>query len=218
MSVTRRRMLQGLGALPFAAIAPWLELYEPPTLTRGVVAPLMAGSVTNPTGTVSGNSLTGLQDAYTGNFGGLTCPAGATMAQWQMLTLLSNAADACTSGTPFQAGELTVRVVLLGTNALPDCAPVYPPAADLPLVFDIAVPAPALNPGTSDGAERYARVFFNKAKNNGQAGNDVEATSGTVTITRADSTQYEGSFNVSFPAGGSFSGAFTAPWCGTPPA
>jgi hypothetical protein len=175
----------------------------------------MSGSVTNSTGSVSGNSLTGLQDAYTGHWSGLVCPEGAAMAQWQMVVLASNATDACGSGNPFLPGELTVRVTLVGYKELPDCAPVYPPTGDLPVTLTV----PAVNHDTSQGVHLVARAYFNKAKSNGQGGNDVEATGGTVTLARMDNQQYEGSFSLTFPQGGTAAcEAFTAPWCGTPPA
>lgn len=182
-----------------------------PLPATGAVA-LTAGSVTNPTGTVAGNDLTTLKDAYAGNFGGLQCPADVAMAQWQMLVLLSNAADACTSGNPFLAGELTVRFVFVGYRELPDCAPVYPPAADLPLTWTL----PNWR-DTSDGVHRSLAAYFNKARSNGQAGNDVQATGGTVTFTAMDATSYQGSYNLQFPSGGSAAGSFVAPWCGTAP-
>lgn len=173
----------------------------------------MPGSVTNPTGSVNGNSLTGLQGAYTGHWAGIICPAGAAMAQHQYAVLLSSVADPCGTGTPFQPGELTIRAVITGYIELPDCAEVYPPAADLPITLTV----PIVNHDTSDGVHRVARAYFNKAKSNGQGGNDVEATGGTVTLTRMDATQYEGSFDLTFPSGGSFSASFVAPWCGTAP-
>lgn len=202
----RRQFLAAGAALALAACTD-----RPTSIPMGATLP--AGSVTNPTGSVNGNSLTGLQDAYTGHFGGILCPVGAAMAQWNHAVLLSNAADACGTGNPFMGGELTVRVVLVGYNELPDCAPVYPPAADLPLTFTV----PAVNLDTSDGVHRLVRVYFNKAKANGSGGSDIEATSGTVTFTRADNVQFEGSVDLTFPSGGSFSGSFVAPWCGTAP-
>lgn len=206
----KRRTLLGLGAVPFAAVAPWLQPYETPRLTRSVA--VLTGSVTNPTGSVNGNSLTGLQDAYTGHWGGIVCPVGAAMAQWQHAVLLSDAADACTSGTPFLPGELTIRFVLVGYIELPDCAPVYPPSGDLPITF--TVPA---NQDTTDGVHRLVRVYFNKAKNNGQGGTDVEATGGTVTFTAMNNSQFEGSYDLTFSSSGSAAGSFVAPWCGTAP-
>ena len=172
------------------------------------------GSVTSPTGSVSGNSLTGLQDAYAGHFGGIVCPAGGAMAQWNHAVLLSDCAGACASGNPYVANELTVRLVLFGYKELPDCASVYPPAADLPRTFVV----PNVLQDTSDGVHRSVLgAYFMKAKASGAVGNDVAAVSGTVTLTRADNVQYEGSATLVFPSGGSLSGGFVAPWCGTAP-
>lgn len=174
------------------------------------------GSVNNPTGSVSGNSLTGLQDAYTGNWSGLLCQVDSAQPQFQHVVLLSDAADACGTGNPYVANEVTVRLLLWGykdLGALPNCLSIYPPAADLPLSF--SVPDVQLN--TSDGVHRYAKAAFMKARSNGGAGSDVWAIGGTVTLTRADNVQYEGSASLTFPSGGSFSGSFVAPWCGAAP-
>lgn len=171
------------------------------------------GSVTNPTGSVNGQSLTGLQDAYAGNFGGLICPAGGVQAQWNHVVLLSSAADACTTGNPYIANEVTVRLVLWAFNELPDCAGVYPPTADLPLTFTVQ----DVQQTTTDSVTRAARAYFMKAKANGGIGNDIAATSGTVTFTRMDSGQYEGTIDLAFPSGGSADASFVAPWCGTAP-
>jgi len=197
-----RRILQGLG---------WAEVGDAYTEEDW---PLVPGSVTNPTGSVSGNSLTGLQGAYSGHWGGITCPAGAAMAQWQMAVLLSSADDPCGTGSPFLANELHVRLVLTGYKELPDCAAVYPPATDLPITLTV----PIVNHDTSEGVHLVARAYFNKAKSNGSGGNDVEATGGTWTFTRMDNSQYEGSVSLTFPNEGSFScSGYVAPWCGTPP-
>lgn len=174
------------------------------------------GSVTNPTGSVNGNSLTGLQDAYTGNASGLYCQVDTAQPQFQHVVLLSDCANACTTGNPYVANEVTVRLLLWGykdLGALPNCLSVYPPAADLPLAFSV----PDVQLTTSDGVHRYVRAYFMKARNNGGAGSDVAATGGTVTFTAMNSTQYEGSASLTFPSGGSFSGSFVAPWCGAAP-
>jgi hypothetical protein len=109
-----------------------------------------------------------------------------------------------------------VRLVLWGykdLGPLPNCLSVYPPAADLPLTFQV----PDVQLNTSDGVHRYVRAYFMKARNNGNPGSDVAATGGSVTLTRADSVQYEGSASLTFPSGGSFAGGFVAPWCGAAP-
>jgi len=196
----RRQFLAATAAAALVPLAP-----------KEDAAPM--GSVTNPTGSVNGNSLTGLQDAYAGNFGGLLCPAGGVQAQWNHVVLLSSAADACGTGNPYVGGEVTVRLVPLGWIGLPDCAPVYPPPGDLPLTFTV----PDVQLVTSDGVTRIVRAYFMKAKANGGLGNDVAATGGTVTFTRMDATAYEGSATLTFPSGGSFSGSFVAPWCGQAP-
>jgi len=68
------------------------------------------GSVANPTGSVNGNSLTGLTDAYAGNFGGLLCPAGGVQAQWNHVVLLSSQAGlACPTAPPCTRRLLTCR-------------------------------------------------------------------------------------------------------------
>lgn len=201
---SRRTFLAATAAaLPLSALA-----------TRGAAA-VPAGSVTNPTGSVAGNSVGGLRSAYTGEFGGIVCPAGTAMAQWNHLVLCSNAADACASGSPFLAGELTVRAVLFSYIELPDCASPYPPAGDLPLVMSVASGGGPYD--TSDGVHRYISGYFNKAKASGQAGNDVAATGGSFTFTRMDNVQFEGSYSLTFPSGGTAAGSFVAPWCGAAP-
>jgi len=97
----RRQFLAATAAAALVPLAP-----------KEDAAPM--GSVTNPTGSVNGNSLTGLQDAYAGNFGGLLCPAGGVQAQWNHVVLLSDCANACTTGSPYVGNELTVRLVPLG--------------------------------------------------------------------------------------------------------
>jgi hypothetical protein len=199
----RRQLLQGLGALPFL-----------PLIDHREASTLVAGSVTNPTGTVSGQSLTGLQDAYAGNFGGLICPAGGVQAQWNHVVLLSSQANACTTGNPYSSNEVTIRLVLWAFNELPDCAGVYPPSGDLPLTFTVQ----DVQQTTSDSVTRAVRAYYMKAKATGGLGNDVAATGGTVTFTRMDNVQYEGSYSLTFPSSGSAAvDGFVAPWCGTAP-
>jgi len=60
------------------------------------------GTVADPAGSVKGQTLTGLVDAYTGNWGGLngtssttTTQLGTAKAQWQHAVLLSDHAGAC---------------------------------------------------------------------------------------------------------------------------
>lgn len=174
----------------------------------------MPGSVTNPTGSVKGNSLTGLLDAYTGNFGGsaLTIPP-----QWQHVVLLSGTTGACAregSGGGYAADELTVRISLFGwwdTNG--QLPPVQPAAADLPLTLTVNANPLAI---TSDGVTRKVQPYFMKARSNGGTGSDVAATAGTVTFPRMDAVQYEGSYDLSFGAD-HITGSFVAPWCGSAP-
>jgi hypothetical protein len=176
-------------------------------------ATLPAGSVTNPTGTVGGNNLTALQDAYTGHFGGILCPVGGAMAQWNHAVLLSSQASACTVGNPYSSNELTLRLVPFGYIELPACASPYPPAGDLPLTFTV----PNVLQTTTDGVHRSVLgAYVMKAKSNGGVGNDIAATSGTVTFTAMDSTSFAGSFDLYFGAAHA-TGSFVAPWCGTAP-
>lgn len=168
-------------------------------------------TVTTPTGNVKGSDLSTLRDAYTGHWSGILCPVGAAMAQWQLAILLSDAADACGSGSPFVPNEVMLRLVVVGYNELPDCAPVYP-SSGLP----IALRVPVVNADTVDGVHLVCRAYFNQARSNGGAGSDVEATGGAVTLTRMDSTAFEGSYTLTFPNGGAAAGSFAAPWCGPP--
>jgi hypothetical protein len=84
MYVNRRTLLQALGAVPFAAVAPWLEPYVTPRLSRGGMAAPM-GSVTNPTGTLGGVSFADLADAM--------CRADDLSYGFQDLILFSNRTD-----------------------------------------------------------------------------------------------------------------------------
>ena len=171
------------------------------------------GTVTNPTGTVSGHNLATLQDAYTGHFSGLQCPAGGAQAQWNHAVLLSSQANACGVGNPYSSNELTLRIVLFGYADLPDCASPYPPSGDLPLTFTV----PNVVQDTSEGTHRSVlQAYVMKAKASGGVGNDIAATSGTVTFTRMDSTQFEGSYDLRYGTSRA-TGSFVAPWCGTAP-
>lgn len=177
----------------------------------------MSGSVTNPTGSVKGVSLTGLADAYTGNWGGLngtysgtTSPVGVTLAQAQHLVLLSATTGACAregSGGSFAANEVTLRFVMLAYADLPDSMTTIPAAADVPLTFPTGAWVT-----TSDGVHRRATGTFMKAKSNGAAGTDSVATSGSVTFTTMDATEYAGSYDLYFGTD-HVTGSFSAPWC-----
>jgi hypothetical protein len=166
------------------------------------------GSVTSPTGSVNGNSLTGLQDAYTGNYGG---SAQTIPPQGQHVVLLSNVAGACVregSGGVYAAAELTVRLtVVFYWNNNGQLTPIQPPSADLPLTFTAGTWLTS-----SDGVNRVVNPYFMKARNNGGAGSDVAATGGTVTFTRMDTTAYEGSYDLWFGSD-HITGSFAAPWC-----
>jgi hypothetical protein len=170
------------------------------------------GTVTNPTGSVKGNSLTGLQDAYTGNYSG---SAQTIPPQWQHAVLLSDQTGACTregSGGSYGPSELTVRFTMIGYwNTNGQLPPVQPPAAVMPLTFQATAWLQ-----TSDGVQRVCNPYFMKARSNGGTGSDVAATSGTVTFTRMDATNYEGSYDLYFGSD-HITGSFVAPWCGTAP-
>ena len=174
------------------------------------------GSVTNPTGSVKGVGLTGLVDAYAGNWGGLngtydgtTTPSGPILAQAQHLVLLSNSAGACAregSGASFAANEITLRLVMLVYADLPDSITTIPPS---PVTFQTGVWDVA--PATA-GTHRRATATFMKAKANGAAGTDTIATSGSVAFAVMDDTAYEASYDLWFGAD-HVTGSFVAPWC-----
>lgn len=177
----------------------------------------MTGSVTSPTGSVKGNSLTGLCDAYTGNFGG---SALTTPPQWQHAVLLSATTGACAregSGNGYAANELTVRMTMTGYRNSPAgvLPPVQPPPGDLPLTFQ--ADGTWLATSESPAVQRACKVYFMKAKANGSAGSDVAATAGTVTFTVMDAdgsgtSGYSGSYDVYFGTD-HITGSFVAPWC-----
>jgi hypothetical protein len=167
------------------------------------------GTVTNPTGIVKGHDLTHLADAGSDAFSGLIDPVGMTQAQWQCYALLSDH-TACGA---LEANEITLRFNLFGYADLPNSAPPYPPAADLPLTFQ----ANQLLT-TSDGVHRTCKPYVNQASSRGKAGVDAGATSGTITITRMDAGGVEGSWDLLFNGDHTTGDGFAAPWCGTPPA
>lgn len=167
------------------------------------------GTVTNPTGSVKGVPLTGLVDAYTGNYGG---SAAASPPQWQHVVLMSATSGACGregSGGGYAPSEVTLRFTLVGYwNTAGQLPPVQPPAADLPLTFQ----ASGVWLTTSEGVQRYLKAYFMKARSNGGVGTDVAATSGTATFTTATNGTYDGSYDLWFGSDHA-TGAFTAPWC-----
>jgi hypothetical protein len=175
----------------------------------------MTGSVSNPTGSVKGISLTGLCDAYTGNYGG---SALTTPPQWQHAVLLSGTTGACSregSGGSYAANELTVRFTMIGYRNSPAgvLPPVQPPSGDLPLTFQ----GDGTWLVTTDGVSRQLKAYFMKAKSNGAASGDTAATSGTVTFTTMDAagsgtSNYEGSYDLYFSTD-HITGSFVAPWC-----
>jgi hypothetical protein len=191
------------------------------------------GSVTNPTGSVKGNSMTGLVDAYTGNWGdnstgtydGTTSPLGGAQAQAQHAVLLSDKVGACSregSGGSYATNELTLRLTSIVYADLPYSMTTIPPAADLPLTFHPGqwVTTSEADPNVIDPAtgqpkryvHRIINPYFMKAKSNGGRGTDVAATSGTVVLTAADATHYAGSYDLNFN-GDHITGSFDAPWC-----
>lgn len=177
----------------------------------------MSGSVTSPTGSVKGHSLTGLVDAYTGNWSGLngtydgtTAPMSGAQAQAQHVVMLSDQTGACSrkgSGGPYAGSELTVRLTMITYADLSGSITTIPAATDVPLTFTAGTWLT-----TSDGAHRVVNPYFMQARNNGGAGSDVAATGGTVTFTRMDSVAYEGSYDLYFN-GDHITGSFAAPWC-----
>jgi len=178
----------------------------------------VSGSVTNPTGSINGNSLTGLVDCYTGNWGGLNGTYSGTttamppaLAQAQHVVLLSATTGACSregQGGAYAGNELTVRLTFVVYADLPNSMTTIPPAADLPITYPAAGWVT-----TSDGAHRVVTPYFMKAKANGGRGSDTTATSGTVTLTAADAVTYTGSYDLHFGATDHVTGSFDAPWC-----
>lgn len=170
------------------------------------------GSVTNPTGTVSGHSLTGLTDAADYAFSGFTTPQGSVPAQWQFVCLASDHANVCqdANGT-FRGGEITLRFLFIGYADLPNNAPVYPPSADLPVTFSANGTVT-----TSDNVHRTCKPYVMQAKSNGNAGTDTAATSGSITVSQFDSSGVSLSWDLYFGTSHT-TGSLTSSWCGTPP-
>jgi hypothetical protein len=210
----RRQFLTFAGTAGLAVALAGCGIPDHPVSATGAAA-LTAGSVTNPTGSVGGNNLSTLVDAYTGNFGGITEPLGTTQAQWNYLSLLSATPDPCArkgAGGLYAPNELLLLFVLVGYADLPNPAPWQPPAEALPLTFTGAAWLE-----TSDQVYRQCLPQVMRATKGGKPGNAVVATGGTVTFTRYDATSQDGTYDLSFPDGGTAAGSFTAPWCGPPP-
>lgn len=177
----------------------------------------MSGSVTSPTGSVKGHSLTGLVDAYTGNWSGLngtydgtTTPLSGAQAQAQHVVLLSDQVGACSregSGGSYGGSELTVRLTMIVYADLPNSMTTIPPSADVPLTFTANTWLT-----TSDGVHRVVNPYFMQASRNGGAGTPTQASGGTVTFTQADSTAYAGSYDLYWGTD-HITGSFSAPWC-----
>ncbi len=165
------------------------------------------------TGTVKRIPLGGLTDAASYGFTGYVSPPGPGVnAQWQFISLASDHAGVCAdAGGTFQDSEITFRLVLSGYADSPASAPVYPPAASLPLTM-----TPGQLVTTSDGVHRQCNPYVMQASN-GRAGTDHAATSGTVTVTQWDAGGVTASWNLAFN-GDATTGSLSAPWCGTPPA
>jgi hypothetical protein len=179
----------------------------------------VSGSVSNPTGSVGGKSLTGLRDALT-MFSGITEPIGTTNGQWQLVALLSDTSGVCSryagGQMNYAANELTLRIVVTGWNEAPASAPWAPPGSDLPLTLPVVDPGPD-GTLTSDGVNRVLRVYVMQAGKNGRPGNDTAATSGTVTFTAVSDVDpgkgQSGSYDLYFGTS-HVTGSFVAPWCG----
>lgn len=177
----------------------------------------VAGSVTNPTGSVNGTSLTDLTDAYTERSGYTVSPGPGIMAQWQQWVELSNHTDQCGRYRTNKryAGEKTLRLVVTGWKAYPDDAPAEVPTADLPLTIQVQPGGGSGNVVvTSDGVSRQLRAYQMNATSRCQPGSDTEASSGSVTFTAWDATTVDGSYDLYFGTS-NVTGTFTAPWCST---
>jgi hypothetical protein len=180
------------------------------------------GTVANPTGSIKGQTLTGLVDAYTGNWGGLngsnsatTTQVGTARAQWQHAVLLSDHTGACGregSGGGYAGNEVTVRLTMIGFADLTS-----PPATpgsigtipSTPLTFTANVWQPPL--GTA-GEHRVITPYYMKTRSSGRATRDTPATGGTIAFTRMDAAAYAGSYDLYFGTD-HITGSFVAAWC-----
>lgn len=157
------------------------------------------------TGTVKRIPLSGLADAASYGYS-----AGGPPYQWQFMSVASDHAGVCAdAGGTWRDSEITLRLDMIG-YAPSGPAPVYPPAADLPLAMTANQ---ALT--TSDGVQRTCVPYVMQAKN-GNQGTDQGATSGTVTVTQWDSAGVAASWDLYFGSDHA-TGSLSAPWCGAPP-
>jgi len=180
------------------------------------------GTVADPAGSIRGQTLTGLVDAYTGNWGGLngtssttTTQLGTAKAQWQHAVLLSDHAGACGregSGGRYAGNEVTVRLTMIGFADLTS-----PPATpgsittipSTPLTFTANVWQPPLS---TPGEHRVINPYYMRTRSNGRPTGDTAATGGTITFTQMDATSYAGSYDLYFGTD-HITGSFVAPWC-----
>jgi hypothetical protein len=192
------------------------------SVASGSTAEAAGGTVANPTGSIKGQTLTGLVDAYTGNWGGLngtssatTTQVGTAKAQWQHAVLLSDHTGACDregSGGGYAGNEVAVRLTMIGFADLTS-----PPATpgsiatipSTPLTFTANVWQPPLS---TPGEHRVINPYYMKTRSNGRATRDTAATGGTITFTQMDATSYAGSYDLYFGTD-HMTGSFLAPWC-----
>lgn len=184
----------------------------------------MSGSVTNPTGSVGGKNLSGLVDAET-VFAGSTAPVGGQMAQWQSGAVLTDKPGVCSrlvnGMQTYLANEMTLQIVVTGWKPYADGAdnnaPWAPPAADLPLTLPVT-PDTTGSDGSTDsgGVHRIAQAHVMQASKTGRAGNNIDATGGSITITAVDDADPDrgqsGSYDIAFGTE-RVTGSYVAPVC-----
>jgi hypothetical protein len=134
------------------------------SVASGSTAEAAGGTVANPTGSIKGQTLTGLVDAYTGNWRGLngtssatTTQVGTAKAQWQHAVLLSDHTGAC--GREGSGGGYAGNEVGRPATPRPPAGPSPSPRWMRPRTPArmTCTSAPTTSPGRSShpGAERW---------------------------------------------------------------
>jgi hypothetical protein len=212
LAMTRRRLLQGLGALPFAVLTPSQE-------ARMTCPTTTVGSVTAETGSVAG--LPGVfEDAFTQK----DPPGAAFQYQWQLWVELSSHAGAAErfQRNERKQGELWLLLVLIGGHVIrvtggPD---VGDPTNTDPVsyragVYEVGVPF-YLSPSPGPSVVYKASVNWVPHTSQCKETGATSAATGTVTfdpITTGpdgEPTGISGSYDLTF-GGDHITGSFVAP-------
>jgi hypothetical protein len=153
------------------------------------------GSVTGETGSIKGQSLTDLIDAYTSESG--------VSYQHQMFSTLSNKNQACSHYRNNQVVANEKWLILIQTAARSDGQ--YAPYSTGTYTIDVG-------DTDSTGTLRTADATYAPKGRTCSTGGEQTASSGTITYTTVTSTLVEGSYDLWFNSD-HVTGTFSAPVC-----